>query len=292
MATKKAKKAKHRADGGADKRVAKAPAAARAKAKKSSRRAPPSGAAAGRNSGRAAASASADKVKTGRMAKPLGKAKPGGKARRVGKAKPVRNERPVGNARRGVKKAKPLAGRARPAAKKSKPSPKPPAVKKGVSAKPAAKKAPLAKPSVARKAPSAKPVAKKAKRATRVAAVGSSIRRGRAVTSGQPVVRRDAVGHLNPKYAADLMAESGRRDEGEEAFVSGHHSRDDLAENLGEEFVSTVTSGEDEGEDVLDQVVPEEGGGPFVESNAETEFADGIDPSNPKGAKREPFPTT
>ena len=41
----------------------------------------------------------------------------------------------------------------------------------------------------------------------------------------------------------------------------------------------------------LEQVVPEERGGPFVETTGGTEFAEGTDASNPKGAKPEPFPT-
>ena len=43
---------------------------------------------------------------------------------------------------------------------------------------------------------------------------------------------------------------------------------------------------------MLDQVVEEEQGGPFVETNGAQEFAPGTDASNPKSAKREPFPTT
>ena len=43
---------------------------------------------------------------------------------------------------------------------------------------------------------------------------------------------------------------------------------------------------------MLDQVVPEEQGGPFVQTNAGQEFGYETDASNPKGAKREPFPTT
>jgi len=76
------------------------------------------------------------------------------------------------------------------------------------------------------------------------------------------------------------------------AFLDGLHSRDDLAEELGEETVEAMTSGEYQMEDVLDQVVEEERGGPFVESTAGIEFAEGTDPSNPPDATREPFPKT
>jgi hypothetical protein len=65
---------------------------------------------------------------------------------------------------------------------------------------------------------------------------------------------------------------------------------DDLAESLAEEFVHAATSGEDQGEEAMDQVVPEEIGGPFIETSAEEEFADGVDESNPSDAEPEPMP--
>jgi hypothetical protein len=65
---------------------------------------------------------------------------------------------------------------------------------------------------------------------------------------------------------------------------------DPLAEELGEAFVRTATSGGDEGD--VDQIVEEETGGPFVETTGEDEFAYGTDASNPEDAAREPFPVT
>jgi hypothetical protein len=67
---------------------------------------------------------------------------------------------------------------------------------------------------------------------------------------------------------------------------------DTLAEELGEAFVRGATSGEDDHEDVADEVVVEESGGPFVETSSEEEIATGHDASNPPGATREPFPTS
>jgi hypothetical protein len=93
-------------------------------------------------------------------------------------------------------------------------------------------------------------------------------------------------------YAKDLLGRGGARAERDAAFIDRPHSKDDLAEELGEQAVETMTSGEDEGEDLADQDVPEERGGPFVVTTAGTEFAEGVDASNPRGAKREPFPTT
>lgn len=111
----------------------------------------------------------------------------------------------------------------------------------------------------------------------------------------KPVRREDRPGHLDPRYAAQLRAQSGALNEDHDpsAFINSPRGRkDDLAEELGEAVVEKATSGEDDGEDVLDQVVPEEQGGPFVETNASEEFGLGTDESNPRGAKREPFPTT
>jgi hypothetical protein len=65
---------------------------------------------------------------------------------------------------------------------------------------------------------------------------------------------------------------------------------DDLAEALAEDFVLSATSGEDADDEVLEEVVPEEVGGPFVETDAEEEFATEPDASNPPDAEREPLP--
>jgi hypothetical protein len=65
---------------------------------------------------------------------------------------------------------------------------------------------------------------------------------------------------------------------------------DMLAEELGEEYVRTATSGQQAAEEARDEEVPEERGGPFVETSAATEFAAGTDPSNPADGDREAFP--
>jgi hypothetical protein len=109
-----------------------------------------------------------------------------------------------------------------------------------------------------------------------------------------PLRRRDATGHLDPDYEAKLRAQTGHaREPGDDrAFLKGPRSNDPLSEQLGEEVVATATSGEDESEDVFNQEVPEDSGGPFVETSGNTEFAHGTDASNIKGATREPFPKT
>lgn len=87
----------------------------------------------------------------------------------------------------------------------------------------------------------------------------------------------------------DEQRESAGRPE--TAFLTdGAYAEDDLAEELGEEFVITATSGEQAAEDLRNQDVPEEVGGPFVETSARTEFAYGSDPSNPQDAEPSAFP--
>src|SRR3954466_9132190 len=63
---------------------------------------------------------------------------------------------------------------------------------------------------------------------------------------------------------------------------------DDLAENLAEDFLQAATSGEDQ--DGTHGMVPEEIGGPFIETTGEDEFAAGTDDSNPDDATAEPMP--
>jgi len=65
--------------------------------------------------------------------------------------------------------------------------------------------------------------------------------------------------------------------------------RDDLAENLAEDYLQAATQGMEVEED-HDQVVPEELGGPFVETSAAEEFALDTDEANPEDASREPLP--
>ena len=107
--------------------------------------------------------------------------------------------------------------------------------------------------------------------------------------------RRDATGHMNPKYQSELLEVSreSRADHGvDEAFSYRPRAGDELGEELGEAFVESATSGEESGPERHDQVIPEEQGGPFVRSNSAIEFANGTDASNIAGATREAFPTT
>jgi hypothetical protein len=86
----------------------------------------------------------------------------------------------------------------------------------------------------------------------------------------------------------------GRPDDGN-AFIpdpEGGPARasDDLAESLAEEYLNSATRGNETAEEALDDVVPEEIGGPFVETSAAEEFADDTDEANPPDAEVEPLP--
>ena len=168
-----------------------------------------------------------------------------------------------------------------------------PAKRPAQKAKKAEKKAPPPKAAVEARAPAKKARAAKAKKpsvSSRKAPVARAAKRGAAASKA--VRRRDGAGHIDPAYARDLLEKGGGPADEGKGFLGRPRSKDDLVEELGEEFVEEATSAEHEGEDVLDQEVPEDRGGPFVETSGEEEFGYGTDPSNPKGAKREPFPTT
>jgi hypothetical protein len=108
------------------------------------------------------------------------------------------------------------------------------------------------------------------------------------------VDHRDGAGHLAPVYEASLQQRTSYRvrKAKNRAFVSATGSTDVTAEASAQEFLMTVTSGENGGEFMLDAVMPEENGGPFVVTSAGAEFAYETDRSNPAGAMREPFPKT
>ena len=92
------------------------------------------------------------------------------------------------------------------------------------------------------------------------------------------------------QYLLDL-AHATRTTESDEAFVTSSFTGDDLAEELAEAGVLSMTTGQDELGDQLEASVDEDQGGPFVETSANVEFAGGTDESNIATATREPFPT-
>ena len=165
------------------------------------------------------------------------------------------------------------------------------------------KKAPSTKKTAAKAKAPAKPKAKapakpKAKTPAKPRAKAPAKAKAKApakTKAAKVVARRDATGHLNPTYAAELRARSreSREDHGnDDAFLRKPRAHDTLAEELGEQAVSTMTSGEDQSERLQDQEVEEERGGPFVNTSGREEYARGTDKSNPQNATREPFPRT
>lgn len=86
-----------------------------------------------------------------------------------------------------------------------------------------------------------------------------------------------------------------RPDDGNAFFPDPSDGRarapDDLAQELAEEFLSSATSGEEQGEEGREAVTTEESGGPFIQTTGGVEFAEGTDASNPADAEVEPFPT-
>ncbi len=78
-------------------------------------------------------------------------------------------------------------------------------------------------------------------------------------------------------------------DANEEAFV-GTDTKEDEAQELGEEFVRSVTSGEEAESEMEEEEEVEEEGGPFVVTSASTEYGFGTDESNPADAEKAPFP--
>ena len=182
-------------------------------------------------------------------------------------------------------KKKKAAKKAAPAKKKIAPKKKAaPAKKKAASKKRAA-------PAKKRAAPAKKKAAPAKKKAAPAKKKAAPAKKKAAPAKKKAVARRDGGGHVNAQYAAGLHKRSKdttlRPDA--RAFLRGKRT-DALADELGKEFVETVTSGEDEGTELRDSFQSEEIGGPFVGSRAGQEFAYEPDASNPKNSRREPFP--
>ncbi len=103
--------------------------------------------------------------------------------------------------------------------------------------------------------------------------------------------RRDATGHLDADYERHVRSGTRAPDDGR-AFLHGFRTGDPLAEELGEAFLESATSGEESEPERRDQVLVEEVGGPFVRTRASREFAYDFDESNIAEATREPLPKT
>ena len=69
------------------------------------------------------------------------------------------------------------------------------------------------------------------------------------------------------------------------------HTRDALAENLAEQFLTSATSAEEATPDAMEREVPEDSGGPFLETTGAREFALDDEAPNIREAERVPFPS-
>lgn len=115
----------------------------------------------------------------------------------------------------------------------------------------------------------------------------------RSAARAKPLRRReDRAGHLDPRYVAELRSRSNYPPSDPDGFITRPRATDGLVEELGEEYVASATAGESGAQEMQNQDVPEEVGGPFVHTTGAQEFAGGTDASNPKNATREPFPRT
>ena len=150
--------------------------------------------------------------------------------------------------------------------------------------KPAAKKAPAKKKVIAKRAPAKKKVApkkapaKKAKAAPKKAAPKKAAPKKAAPT-------KTAIAKKAAKQAARSVVHEPR------AFIEGKITTDALAEELAEDSVRAMTSGEDEEGDRDGERVAEKGG-PFVVSSGSVEYADDEESPNIASAERAGTPTT
>jgi hypothetical protein len=117
----------------------------------------------------------------------------------------------------------------------------------------------------------------------------------RDARSGEQNDTRSTAGQTEREERPSPARRSERSDSADAFFPDpqeGGRSQapDDLAETLAEDYVASATTGGNVDDEVLNQVVPEEIGGPFVETTSGEEFAEGYDESNPEDATVEPRP--
>ncbi len=174
------------------------------------------------------------------------------------------------------------AAKSKPVARKAKTPVEAPAAARKSAALPRAKaKPPAAKPAVPRHETAAMQARDSAAADAEAAESGAAETRLHTHNGRLPRALRHQADIDEPRETAGAP---------ERSFIDPENP-DDLAEELGEEYVKAVTSGEPSLQETRDQVLPEESGGPFIETSPNTEFAGGTDESNPIDAEQEPFPT-
>ena len=95
-------------------------------------------------------------------------------------------------------------------------------------------------------------------------------------------------------FAAELdQKHESQRQDGGEAFVreSDGSSNDDFATEMAQDFLIGAETGREVMAEASDHNTLEESGGPFVITAAGSEFAEGVDASNPIDAEPAAFPT-
>jgi hypothetical protein len=149
-----------------------------------------------------------------------------------------------------------------------------------------------------KKAPKA---TKKAKKASRSSAKRKAVpKKTKARAASRRTTRKPARASSNalarkPRKVKIAPKSQRRRPDDADAFLrvkkNGARTKDDLADELGADFLGSATSGEEQALEARDSVTDEEVGGPFVTTPAKREFAREPDASNPEDAEREPFPS-
>jgi hypothetical protein len=103
--------------------------------------------------------------------------------------------------------------------------------------------------------------------------------------------RRDATGHLDPRYAAELL-ERSRENQTSDPPPAGfvNNESDDLAEELAEEFVRAATSAEDGDSDAGDELITGELGVPQGDDDDLDFEPEELAYHPAKGSRRKPEP--
>jgi hypothetical protein len=120
----------------------------------------------------------------------------------------------------------------------------------------------------------------------------SATKARRAVKARERKPAKKSGGRLAPSKRHVVERDEARERIGEaneKAFVGADTSEDE-AKEMGEEFVRSVTSGEEAESEMEEEEATEEQGGPFVVTSASTEYGFGTDESNPVDAEKAPFP--
>jgi hypothetical protein len=141
--------------------------------------------------------------------------------------------------------------------------------------------------------PKAKPPTRKAGPAQPAGKAVRSAKKGRTAAHGAGAREAERERLLQEERSLERDVENDEEPSAlsESAEYIPGVAEDSLAEELGEAAVTSATSGDQAAENIRDEDLSEEEGGPFVITPARREFAPGTDESNPADAEPAPFPT-